>query len=73
MIGTGLVAWVQIQDVRGDFGVIGIYAPSRSARKHATLWYQMKLEIPSGNWILIGDFNMVLDPLDSSDPSPIIN
>lgn len=64
-IGTGLVAWAQIHDVRGDFGIIGVYAPSRSAREQVALWYQMKL----GNSILMGDFNMVLDLLGSCGSS----
>lgn len=38
LIGSGLAAWAQIQDVKGNFGIIiGVYDPSIFSCKCATL------------------------------------
>lgn len=65
------VAWVKYKHSRGEFGVASIYAP-KNPRDRATLWDSISADLPMGDWILVGDFNMVLDPADSSGPSPLI-
>lgn len=36
------------------------------------LWDSISKDLPMGDWILVGDFNVVLDPIDSSSPSLLI-
>lgn len=33
----------------------------------------MKVSLPNGQWILMGDYNMIESPLDSSSPAPLLN
>lgn len=47
-----------------------IYAPSDSPWKRAYLWHHLKTELPNNHWILLGNFNMTENPLDSSGPFP---
>lgn len=65
------VAWVKFKHSCGDFGVASIYAPN-NPHDRATLWDCIAMDLPMGDWILTGDFNMVLDPIDSSGPSLLI-
>lgn len=65
------VAWVKYKHPCGDFGVASIYALNNTWDR-ATLWNSISADLPIGDWILAGDFNMVLDPTDSSGPSPLI-
>lgn len=38
----------------------------------AYLWHQLKTELLDGQWIILGDFNMVESPIDSAGPSPLL-
>lgn len=46
------------------------YAPSDSPNAQAYLWH--KLEISYGQWVILGDFNMIEISANSSRPSPLI-
>lgn len=65
------VAWACFNHNSCIFGVVSIYAPDKP-RERAKLWDYIVEFLPMGNWIFIGNFNMVLDPTDSSRPSPLI-
>lgn len=63
--------WARLESVEGSFGVACIYAP-KSPRERTILWEELKHTLPSGNWILCGDFNMVERREDSTGQSPLL-
>jgi hypothetical protein len=53
----------------GDVGILNVYAPHTLAER-IQLWQSIESSLPSGiRWILVGDWNMVLDTNDNSHPS----
>lgn len=50
-----------------------VYAPNDLARARALLWHQLEGLLLDGHWIILGNFNMIEKPLDSSAPSPLIS
>lgn len=53
--------------------IVVIYTPSDSSKTRAYMWHQLKGELPDGQWIMLGDYNMTESSLDSSRPSPLLN
>lgn len=63
--------WAQLGIGDNIVSIALIYAPSASHRERTFLWYQLKAFLPDGQWVLMGNFNMTEDPIDSSGPSPL--
>lgn len=55
----GREIWAQVQIETITISIAIIYAPGDSPRARAYIWHQLKTEIPYGQWIIMGNFNMV--------------
>lgn len=73
IISHGRAAWAQLQHENSLISVAVIYTPSDSSRARALLWHKLKGELPNGDWVIVGDFNLTESPLDSSGPSPLLS
>ncbi|KAL3681754.1 hypothetical protein R1sor_024710 [Riccia sorocarpa] len=69
--GSGFAAWVKVNTSIGIVGVLCLHAPNES-RKRKEVWAWMQPLIAVGQWIILGDFNMVESQMDSIGPSPVI-
>ncbi|CAM6082561.1 unnamed protein product [Calypogeia fissa] len=56
-LSQGRAVWAQLEKEGQLFGVACIYGPD-SACLRASLWHELKLDLPRDNWIFLGDFNM---------------
>lgn len=56
-LNLGCVSWAQLKLDSTIISVAAIYAPNDSPRVTTYLWHQLKMELPDGQWILLGDFN----------------
>lgn len=69
----GRKTWAQLEQGSCLISIAVIYAQSSSPWECTFLWHQLKALLPDGQWILMGDFNMMGDPQDSLGPSSLIN
>ncbi|KAL3694987.1 hypothetical protein R1sor_008638 [Riccia sorocarpa] len=69
--GSGFAAWIKVNTRIGVVGVLCLHAPNES-RKRKEVWAWMRPLISDGHWIILGDFNMVENQIDSIGPSPVI-
>lgn len=72
-ISLGQAAWAQFQMDMMILSIVVVYAPRDSTRATSYLWHKLKGELPGGQWVFLGDFNMTKIPLDSTGPSPLLN
>ncbi|KAL3679560.1 hypothetical protein R1sor_022516 [Riccia sorocarpa] len=69
--GKGFAAWMKVQTIVGPVGIVSLHAPNdSSARKE--VWEWLKQLMMEGQWIIMGDFNMVERQEDSIGPSPVV-
>ncbi|KAL3676908.1 hypothetical protein R1sor_026856 [Riccia sorocarpa] len=69
--GKGFAVWLRMQTGVGPVAVVSLHAPNESsARKEVGEW--LKQLTREGQWIIMGDFNMVERQKDSIGPSPVI-
>ncbi|KAL3683678.1 hypothetical protein R1sor_001700 [Riccia sorocarpa] len=69
--GKGFAAWMRVRTEVGIVGVVSLHAPNgRSSR--AKVWTWLRQLIREGQWIIMGDLNMVEQQADSIGPSPLI-
>lgn len=73
MLSLGRAAWAQFQLNTTTLSIAIVYAPSDSVRARAYLWHQLKGKLPDGQWVILGDFNMTENPINSSGPSLLLN
>ncbi len=63
--GDGTLCWVTIESAAGPINIASVYAPNMAyirtniQRSKIELWEWMKENLPIGNWVLVGDWNMV--------------
>lgn len=59
-------AWAHLDHlVLGNIGVLVVYAPSTGSRDRAQFWHEIANTLDTNhNWIIGGDFNMVLATTD---------
>ncbi|KAL3680463.1 hypothetical protein R1sor_023419 [Riccia sorocarpa] len=69
--GRGFAAWAKVNTNIGIVGVLCLHAPNES-RNRKEVWAWMRTLISTGQWIILGDFNMVESQIDSIGPSPVI-
>ncbi|KAL3682896.1 hypothetical protein R1sor_000918 [Riccia sorocarpa] len=69
--GLGFGAWAVIETCRGEVGILAVHAPGKR-RKRARMWQWVKNIIAKGQWLVIGDFNMVESTKDSIGPSVVL-
>lgn len=68
----GIISWAQLGIGDSQVSIVLIYAPSAFPRDQNFLWHQLKALLLDGQWIFMGNFNMIEDPMDSSGTSPLI-
>ncbi|KAL3680581.1 hypothetical protein R1sor_023537 [Riccia sorocarpa] len=69
--GKGFAAWARLQTEVGVIGVVCLHAPNAS-RERREVWSWLQHLAAAGQWILLGDFNMVESQVDSVGPSPVL-
>jgi endonuclease/exonuclease/phosphatase family metal-dependent hydrolase len=69
IIEINLAQWILFKGLLGgNLAVLNIYVPNE-ARARLRLWEELVSNLPPNcQWILCGDFNMVTDPRDNSNP-----
>jgi endonuclease/exonuclease/phosphatase family metal-dependent hydrolase len=68
-IGVNQAQWITLSGFsRGSIGTVNVYAPNL-AYERLVLWETLAESLPQAcQWILCGDFNMVLSSDDNSNP-----
>lgn len=56
--GDGCFAWCTIDTSVGPISIGSVYAPNEQARRKA-LWDWMATHLHDGNWVFVGDWNMI--------------
>ncbi|KAL3689374.1 hypothetical protein R1sor_015683 [Riccia sorocarpa] len=69
--GQGYGAWAIIETSQGNVGIMALHAPRKRSRR-AAVWAWVKSIIGEGQWLLLGDFNMVERTRDALGPSAVI-
>ncbi|KAL3685968.1 hypothetical protein R1sor_003990 [Riccia sorocarpa] len=69
--GNGLMAWAKVSVEGKSFGVVSIYGPHLKEEK-LEFFRGLGRLAGEGDWMLLGDWNMVLVPQDSADPSALL-
>jgi hypothetical protein len=69
ILNKGRATWVVVSHSEGPVGLASIYAPN-SSRLWAVLWEELKNTLPSAQWILSGDYNMIESRSNSTGSSP---
>ncbi|KAL3675882.1 hypothetical protein R1sor_025830 [Riccia sorocarpa] len=69
--GYGYGVWAQVEICKGVVGLVAVHAP-RKRRHRAAVWEWVRNIVAEGQWVLIGDLNMVESPRDSIGPSPVL-
>ncbi|KAL3675638.1 hypothetical protein R1sor_025586 [Riccia sorocarpa] len=69
--GTGQMAWACVEVHGHQFMVASIYGPHGPEEK-IQFFHWLRDKADDSNWIILGDWNMVLTPEDSSGPTPIL-
>ncbi|KAL3679799.1 hypothetical protein R1sor_022755 [Riccia sorocarpa] len=70
--GDGTVAWARVNTPEGVIGFVSVYGPDSALEKIRLYDWLQAFDI-SGKWVLMGDWNMTLDPLDSVGPTPMLH
>lgn len=68
----GRIAWAQLKLDTLIIFVVVVYTASDFPRECAYLWHQLKMKLPDGQWIIMGDFNMKKKQIDSSRPTSLL-
>ncbi|KAL3678442.1 hypothetical protein R1sor_021398 [Riccia sorocarpa] len=69
--GLGYAAWMVVNTEIGHIGIIAIHAPTKK-RLRPDVWTWIQGIMDAGQWILLGDLNMVENRNDSIGPSPVL-
>ncbi|KAL3681464.1 hypothetical protein R1sor_024420 [Riccia sorocarpa] len=69
--GRGYAVWATFNTAVGIVGVIGVHSPRLRLEKE-WLWGWVQQLVMEGQWLLIGDMNMVEYSRDTIGPSPIL-
>lgn len=72
-LSLGRVVWAQFQLHTTTLSIAVVYAPSDLVRARTFLWHQLKDELSDSQWVILDDFNMIEEPIDSSGPSPLLS
>ncbi|KAL3693139.1 hypothetical protein R1sor_006790 [Riccia sorocarpa] len=65
---NGRVVWAKIRWQEEDFNVASVYAHNDAVGR-TEFWKFLTDSLPTGSWVLLGDWNSVVNPADSSSTS----
>ncbi|KAL3687200.1 hypothetical protein R1sor_013509 [Riccia sorocarpa] len=70
--GDGTAAWASIQTHDGPLNIMSLYAPNKCIERRP-VWNWLREKISTEPWVIVGDWNMVELPEDSTCPSTILS